>query len=71
MQATLEIDGMHCASCALLIDEELEELAGVAEAKTSYARQRTAVVFDATQVGLPALLETIAALGYAAHAAPE
>jgi copper chaperone CopZ len=66
VQTTLRIDGMHCASCALLIDEELEELAGVAEAKTSYARERTEVVFDETQVALPALLEAIVALGYRA-----
>ncbi len=26
----LNVDGMHCASCAMLIEEELEELDGVA-----------------------------------------
>jgi copper chaperone len=70
-QATLHIDGMHCASCALLIDEELEDLPGVSQAKTSYAKQRTDVSFDDAQVGLPALVEAIGGLGYSArHVSP-
>ena len=66
METTLKIEGMHCASCALLIDEELEELPGVEESRTSYAKQETKVVFDASAVELPALLETIEELGYRA-----
>lgn len=35
----LLIRGMHCSSCAMTIDEELEELEGVAEARTSFRKQ--------------------------------
>ena len=66
MEAKLKVEGMHCASCPLLIDEELEELPGVSEAKTSLAKQETHVVFDESQVELPELLETIEELGYRA-----
>ena len=66
VETTLKIEGMHCASCAMLIDEELEELDGVSEAHTSYAKQETKVVFDDAQVELPTLLETIEELGYGA-----
>jgi copper chaperone CopZ len=66
METTLKIDGMHCASCALLIDEELEELPGVEEAHTSYAKQETKVVFEEASVRLPTLLQAIEELGYRA-----
>ena len=65
-EAKLKIEGMHCASCALLIDEELEELPGVEEAHTSYAKHVTKVVYDPAAVDLPALVDTIAELGYRA-----
>ena len=62
----LKVDGMHCASCALLIEEELEELDGVAEAKASFRRQRARVVLDDARV-VPAILEKIGELGYRAR----
>lgn len=33
-QVELLIEGMHCNSCGLLIDDELEDLAGVRSAAT-------------------------------------
>ncbi len=61
----LKVDGMHCASCALLIEEELEELDGVTEAKASFRRQRARVVLDDARI-VPAILEKIGELGYRA-----
>lgn len=69
VELRLKVEGMHCASCALLIEEELEELDGVAEAKASYPRQRAEVVFDQERVGVPAILETVGGLGYRASVA--
>lgn len=43
---TLKISGMHCTSCAINIDGELEDTEGVKEAKTNYAKQKTEVTFD-------------------------
>ncbi|QNE29826.1 heavy metal transporter [Streptomyces sp. INR7] len=37
---------MHCSSCVLLIDEELEELPGVRSARTSLRDARTVVQLD-------------------------
>ncbi len=67
---TLRIADMHCASCAMAIDFELEDLPGVAEARTSYARATTEVTFDPARVGLEALIAAIRAAGYAAFPAP-
>ena len=63
---TLRIAGMHCASCAMAIDLALEDLAGVAEARTSYARGTTEVAFEARRVDLAALVAAIREAGYAA-----
>ena len=60
----LKVSGMHCGSCAMSIDEELEELEGVTEAKTSYRKQVTEVVFDESQVELEGIQKTIRTLGY-------
>ncbi len=64
---TLRIAGMHCTSCALAIDMELEELPGVAEARTSYARATTEVVFDPARVDLGAIIAAIREVGYTAQ----
>ena len=62
----LKVDGMHCASCALLIEEEVEDIDGVTEAKASFRRQQARVVFDDARV-VPAILEKIGDLGYRAR----
>lgn len=66
---TFEIAGMHCTSCAMSIDWELEEIDGVAVAKTSYAKARTAVTFDPAKVAEPDLVAAIARAGFEARAA--
>ncbi|WP_254705585.1 heavy-metal-associated domain-containing protein [Streptomyces vilmorinianum] len=42
----LEIDGMHCTSCGLLIDDELEEIPGVRSARTDVRGGRSTVRFE-------------------------
>jgi Cu+-exporting ATPase len=61
-----QIEGMHCTSCALLIDEELEEMAGLQQAKTSYARQQVEVEYDEKQIDELKIIATIAGVGYKA-----
>lgn len=65
-QEKLKITGMHCASCAMTIDEELEELDGVKESKTSYRKQLTKVVFDDERIDVDAIASAIQKLGYEA-----
>lgn len=62
----LKIEGMHCNSCAMVIDMDLEDLEGVVKVRTSYAKQETEVEFDEDKVNLPLLLETIKKSGYTA-----
>jgi len=59
-----KIDGMHCSSCALSIDMDLEDLEGVKESKTSYAKGETEVEFDSDTVKEEEVVEVIQKLGY-------
>lgn len=60
----LKIGGMHCTSCAMCIDMDLEDLAGVYFCKTSYAKAETEVEYDSEKVDLEKITETIKKSGY-------
>ncbi len=62
----LKIDGMHCTSCAMNIDGELEDTEGVKESNTNYAQQTTEVEFDDTKVSLQKIISIIKTVGYSA-----
>lgn len=62
----LEINGMHCSSCAINIDFDLEDLEGVKSANTNYAKQESEVEFDEEKIELMAILEQIKKTGYTA-----
>jgi len=61
---SLKIKDMHCASCALSIDEALEEQAGVKKSATHYARSETKVTFDKKIISLEQIEKLIEGLGY-------
>ncbi len=60
----LKITGMHCTSCAINIDGELEEIDGVISASTSYAQAVTKINYDPEKVVKETLHLTIKKLGY-------
>ncbi|MER5763743.1 heavy metal-associated domain-containing protein [Streptomyces sp. NPDC002082] len=60
------VTGMHCNSCGLLIDDEVEELAGVVASTTSLRRGRTVVDTD-RPVDPAAVIAAIATAGYRAE----
>ncbi len=64
VKVSLEITGMHCSSCAINIDFELEDLDGVKEAKTNYAKQRSEVTFFPDKVTCEQIIAVITRLGY-------
>lgn len=57
---------MHCTSCSINIDGELEDTEGVQEAKTSYVKQETHVTFDPAKVSEDSLCEAVKRAGYKA-----
>jgi len=58
---------MHCTSCSLNIDFDLEDLEGIKSSKTSYAKQVTEVEFDEDKIELSKVLEQIKKTGYQAE----
>jgi len=60
----LKIVGMHCSSCAMNIDFDLEDMDGVLTVKTSYAKQETEIEFDSQKISLQTIVEKIKDLGY-------
>lgn len=62
----LKIDGMHCTSCAMNIDGELEDTEGVKQSNTNYAKQSTEVEFDEKKLDEKKVIEIIKSVGYSA-----
>jgi copper chaperone CopZ len=60
----LKINGMHCTSCALTIDDTLEEIDGVFESRTNYAKSETTLVIDPEKVDMDTIKGKITDLGY-------
>ena len=64
MKKKFKIIDMHCTSCAMTIDMDLEDLNGVKKAQTSYAKQECEVEFDTDKVTQAQIMETIKKAGY-------
>ena len=62
---------MHCSSCAMNIDFDLEDLEGVTSAKTYYAQQVCEIEFDEHTITITQIKEQILKTGYPAEEAPE
>lgn len=61
-----KIEGMHCTSCAINIDGELEEMDGIKSSSTSYAKQETEVEYDEEKISDKKIIEAIKKAGYKA-----
>lgn len=62
-----KIDGMHCNSCALTIDWDLEDIDGIKSSKTSYAKAECEVEFNEERIRPEVIVETIKKSGYTAY----
>lgn len=59
-----QIEGMHCASCAIIIGKQLKKLEGVHEVQVNFATEKAVIDFDATKVDVARMNESIQKLGY-------
>lgn len=60
------INGMHCASCASLINKGLSRTPGVFKANVNYAAARAQVEYDEKNVSQQQIISRISSLGYSA-----
>ncbi len=64
--AMLSINGMHCSSCAGLIERSLKKVPGVKEANVNFASEKARIVYDSTVSDTTALVKGVEAAGYKA-----
>lgn len=63
-----KIIGMHCTSCAMNIDGDLEDyVKGVKSAKTNYAREECEVEFEEEVIGVEQIITQVKKTGYQAE----
>ena len=63
-EISLKIIGMHCTACAMNIDGELEDSAGVISAHTNYAKAQTKIKFNAELISPEQIKAIIKKAGY-------
>ena len=67
----LDIEGMHCASCALLIENQLKKIRGIQQANINFSAEKATITFDEDKVNLVEIQEAIKRLGYIANQTDE
>jgi Cu+-exporting ATPase len=65
--AYLEISGMHCSSCAGLIEKSLLKKNGVQEANVNFATSKARIKFDTGKSTINSLVEAVKSTGYGAE----
>ncbi|HLC68792.1 MAG TPA: copper-translocating P-type ATPase, partial [Candidatus Bilamarchaeaceae archaeon] len=63
-KATLRIAGMHCTSCALRIEKNLNELKGISKASVNFANENAYVSYNPSEVDIARIEEAITKAGY-------
>ena len=63
---SLSIFGMHCSSCAGVIERSLKKVTGVTEAHVNFAAEKAVVTYDPGLVKEENLLKTVEKTGYKA-----
>ncbi len=68
-QASLIVGGMHCASCARIIERSLQKVSGVKEANVNFAAEKARVIFDRSKTDAKSLIAAVRSAGYQASIA--
>lgn len=61
--------GLHCQSCSMLVQMELEDLGGVESAVSDFRTGMTDVVYDPASVTVDDLIAAVVRAGYGAQVA--
>jgi len=65
-EATLLVEGIHCAACVWLIEHAIKPLAGVETAEVNLAHHRLRLRWNQSQTPLSTILKRMAQIGYKA-----
>ncbi len=64
--ATLDLEGITCASCAMRIEKGLKKVPGVRDASVNLATEQATVTYDPVQASLAQMVQKVEAVGYKA-----
>ena len=65
-RVNLAISGMHCSSCANIIERQLKKVPGVSQANVNFASQKASIVYDPSLAKITDLENAVAKAGYQA-----
>lgn len=70
-KSNLSLSGMHCASCAGIIERTIKKLDGVESANVNFATEKALVKFDEEKISEDKIIEAVKKAGYKATAINE
>ncbi|OGZ20366.1 MAG: hypothetical protein A2626_00945 [Candidatus Nealsonbacteria bacterium RIFCSPHIGHO2_01_FULL_38_55] len=62
-KAKFQINGMHCNSCAILIEDRLKNHEGIINVKVNYESQKAVVIYDEQKIQESEIIQTIKEAG--------
>jgi len=62
----LKISGMHCASCALIIEKSLKKTDGINSAIVNYGTEKATVEYDQKRINIKKIIKAVEKSGYKA-----
>lgn len=65
-KVSLSLSGMHCTSCAGIIERSLKKVPGVKEARVNFTAEKASVTVDSSLPSKDSLLEAVKKAGYKA-----
>lgn len=66
-RTNLSLFGMHCTSCANIIERSLKKVPGVSLANVNFAAEKANIIYDESQVKTQDLIEAVSKAGYKAE----
>src|SRR3989344_2933223 len=63
-EISVRVKGMHCASCASIIEKALKKCEGVSVAEVNYGTEKVKISFDEAKTNPEKLSKNIKPLGY-------
>jgi len=66
-RTNLSLFGMHCSSCANIIERSLKKIPGVSSANVNFAAEKANVIYDESKVKTQDLIEAVSKAGYKAE----
>ncbi|HIH10303.1 MAG TPA: copper-translocating P-type ATPase, partial [Candidatus Diapherotrites archaeon] len=65
-RVTLQVSGMHCASCATIIDRSVKKVQGVKESNVNFSTSKATIEFDENRTGENDIIAAVKKAGYGA-----